>query len=314
MTARMLLAVALAALLTPAAVQADDRPAALTGPLAQDYDPAPALWKLADADTTIYLFGTIHLLPEGFRWRNAQLDAVVAEAETLVVESTEDDAMASLEAFGPKMRAMAESRLPTSQRLHPALRDKWRAMVEMSGLQFEAVDAVPLPLAMMEFGFGGAAAGPSSYDYGVETVLEAEFAASGRPIESIEHHGAVMLSLMRIDDAGMLRDLEADLAQWSGKADAGPADAQPMDWTMEHDWARGRVAETFDLGLGSGKVGAAFQRALLAKRNEAWALWLDNRLDRPGTALVAVGAGHFEGRGSVHDFLAARGLAAERIN
>ena len=28
----------------------------------------PALWKVADADTTIYLFGTIHLLPKGVEW------------------------------------------------------------------------------------------------------------------------------------------------------------------------------------------------------------------------------------------------------
>jgi hypothetical protein len=37
-------------------------------------EPRPALWLLADADTRIYMFGTIHVLPPGFRWRSAALD------------------------------------------------------------------------------------------------------------------------------------------------------------------------------------------------------------------------------------------------
>jgi len=36
----------------------------------------PALWKVADEDTTIYLFGTIHLLPKGIEW----YDGAVATA------------------------------------------------------------------------------------------------------------------------------------------------------------------------------------------------------------------------------------------
>ena len=39
----------------------------------------PALWKLADSDTTIYLFGTIHLLPKGTEWRTAKFDAALGQ-------------------------------------------------------------------------------------------------------------------------------------------------------------------------------------------------------------------------------------------
>ena len=34
---------------------------AATEPVAAD---GPALWKVADEDTTVYLFGTIHILPQ----------------------------------------------------------------------------------------------------------------------------------------------------------------------------------------------------------------------------------------------------------
>ena len=47
-------------------------------PQAAEARGAPALWSVSDADTTVYLFGTIHLLPENFKWRTAKFDKAVA--------------------------------------------------------------------------------------------------------------------------------------------------------------------------------------------------------------------------------------------
>src|SRR3954447_26247072 len=51
----------------------------------------PALWEVSDPDTTIYLFGTIHLLPPNSQWRTSRLDAAVANAQELVVETIVDE-------------------------------------------------------------------------------------------------------------------------------------------------------------------------------------------------------------------------------
>ena len=302
------LSLASAALLPLAPAAAQDQPIYT---LAQDYAPAPAIWKLSDEDTTIYLFGTIHLLPEGFEWRSRRFNQIVREVDSLVLESSEEDALATVEALTPKMQAVSASRPRTSQRLAPSLRVKWRQMIESSGRVFDVVDAMPLALAMLGFDGGGDDSGPARHELGVESVLSAEFAASGRPVESIENHGAVLLSLMRMEDGPMLAELSTELEYWPGPMGGGAAMRQ--DWSMEHAWARGQIDPDFDLGMGNGKVGSAFQRVLLARRNEAWSYWLRDRLERPGTILVAVGAGHFEGRRSVHFFLDQRGLRAERI-
>src|SRR4051812_6363834 len=39
-------------------------------------EPHPAIWLLADADTNIYLFGTVHLLSPDLRWRSATFNRV----------------------------------------------------------------------------------------------------------------------------------------------------------------------------------------------------------------------------------------------
>src|SRR3569623_3423326 len=46
----------------------------------------PAMWKVSDADTTIYLFGTFHLLPQGRDWRTPAFDKALASSDELVME------------------------------------------------------------------------------------------------------------------------------------------------------------------------------------------------------------------------------------
>jgi uncharacterized protein YbaP (TraB family) len=70
------------------------------------------------------------------------------------------------------------------------------------------------------------------------------------------------------------------------------------------------MARTFDTEL---KKMPELRDALLVSRNVRWAQWLDDRLDRPGTILVAVGAGHLAGDESVQAMLRKRGLKVRRV-
>ena len=46
----------------------------------------PALWKVADEDTTIYLFGTVHALPEGVDWFSGPVADALTASDMLVTE------------------------------------------------------------------------------------------------------------------------------------------------------------------------------------------------------------------------------------
>ena len=48
--------------------------------------PGPALWKVADEDTTIYLFGTVHALPKDVPWMRGAIGPALAASDTLVTE------------------------------------------------------------------------------------------------------------------------------------------------------------------------------------------------------------------------------------
>ena len=102
----------------------------------------PALWAVADADTTIYLFGTIHLLPQNYQWRTAKFDQAVEESQQLVLETIIDDkdptkimsAMSSL-AFSPGLPPLAE-------RVPPAKRAALAEAVKKSGFPPKALDSM----------------------------------------------------------------------------------------------------------------------------------------------------------------------------
>jgi uncharacterized protein YbaP (TraB family) len=85
-------------------------------------------------------------------------------------------------------------------------------------------------------------------------------------------------------------DLGAMIAAWKA------GNAHRLAKLMNADEKDARLAET-----------------LLIGRNRNWAGWIKDRLGKPGTVFVAVGAGHLAGKGSVQDQLKGLGITAIRV-
>src|SRR5438132_1329238 len=108
----LLSALWLAAPLQAAPAPQAQRPAAIAQPQGE---PRPAIWLLSDADTRIYLFGTVHVLHPQLRWRSAAFNRVAHDAQELVLElSDQEMASAGLDAFA--MMRMTKS-VPVLQRV-----------------------------------------------------------------------------------------------------------------------------------------------------------------------------------------------------
>lgn len=263
----------------------------------------PALWEVSDPDTTIYLFGTIHLLPENYQWRTPRLDRAMASAQELVVETIVDDknpqklmqAMASL-GFANNLPPLVQ-RLPTSKR--PAL----EAAIKKSGMPVQALDRMKTWTAAIillggkfkELGLSG----------GVEGVLRNDFSTNGKPIGELESNVEQLSYFDRLPESAQRALLE-------GAID----DKQSMDSElggMLKAWSSGDVngiAKTFDRDL-AGTPELA--QSLIKQRNANWSKWIEQRLDKPGAILVAVGAGHLAGKDSVLEMLKKQGYKVRRL-
>jgi uncharacterized protein YbaP (TraB family) len=306
------LAATIALAASPAAAEhsAKDFAAKSAPAAAAQAEPRPALWLLADEDTRIYLFGTIHVLPPGFRWRSAALDKAVGESAELVVETYQAPGSENVDGLAGLNGFFGENKVPILQRVPRKNRKALKAAIAASGVPASAFDrmhswaaAMTLGIAQMlaEYGVEDPSEAP-----GVEDVLEQNFQSAGKPILSVENGEAVLASMSALPEAVQTELLLESIAP----VPAGGED-EPLG-VGEAEWVAGR-AEALDLESEAGFPPALFD-VLVRRRNAAWTQWLEERLKKPGTLLFAVGAGHLAGRESVQAMLAKRGLRVKRID
>ena len=73
----------------------------------------PALWVVKDHDTTIYMFGTVHLLKPGLSWFDEAVKDAFDKSDTLVMEIadvTDPEAMKAMEPLVKKYAADANGK------------------------------------------------------------------------------------------------------------------------------------------------------------------------------------------------------------
>jgi uncharacterized protein len=264
----------------------------------------PAMWKVADADTTVYLFGTIHLLPKGQGWRTPAMDEALAGADELVLEVADvDDMMASAQAMAKL--GLSPGLPPIAERVPESKRAALRAMIAESGYPEAAYDrmetwAAALPLLGVTFRRIGL--DPS---LGVEQQIGTPFRKSGKTVtglETVEQQLGYFDTLSEDAQRALLLSVVED-----------SADTKAQFRQMLDAWASGDlkgIARTFD---DETQMSPELKSALMSRRNATWADWLERRMEKPGTAFVAVGAGHLVGRDSVQAMLKKKGIRAKRV-
>lgn len=274
----------------------------------QDYMPAPAIWRIGDADTTIYLFGTIHQLPIGFRWRNPELERVIAASDVLLLETIVDFDETPEDALAPFLLPSG-TLPPLTLRIPPAQRPALKALLGMFPPEMaEKMNRMPswiaaIMLASLRGGMAGEIAGPGADDW-----LQRHFQRIGRQVEEIEDSTTVFRNVSAVPEEEQRQMLSLALSE--------PLDGRHDLDAMAHAWAVGDVSERSPLILAPGAMdpAGALNAPILDQRNTAWTDHLLLLLDtRTGTMLFAAGAAHFVGTGSVLDLLRARGIAVERV-
>jgi uncharacterized protein len=302
------------ALLTPA-IAATAEPVAKDG---FDYTPNPAVWRLSDADTTIYMFGTVHALPPQLKWRSPALEQIIGEVDELVLE-TVDDKEAKTDFLDDQMvEAMLAGvdRKPLLDRVAPANRATLDLVVKELKVPMDYLDLLPTWMVAFELFYSDASLEGVSTDHGVETVLEGVFGKAQKPVSGIEDAKAVNAALNALDEKEQLVALDQILTEIrTAPATSLLPDRVEGEIAFADDiaWARGDISKTGD-DMSPATLGQAYYEALLVNRNAAWTDWLAKRLDKPGKMLLAVGAAHLAGADSVQTMLAKKGLKVERIH
>lgn len=264
----------------------------------------PALWVVKDADTTIYLFGTVHLLPHDTDWQFPALHDALADSQTLYVEITDDDAtnMSAL-----VLRYGMDTTHPLTDLLSPSERGQLARAAQLADVPggTAALDVMRPWLAALTLTVAPLVKAGLDPAEGVDKQLRATMQAAGKPVHGLETAEqqirfladmpqALQLALLRStlrDTDRATVDLKALIEAWKNGDDAAIA-------RLENELMRREEPQLY--------------QRLLVDRNRAWAQRIEQLLKQPGTVFIAVGAAHLAGSDSVQAQLAHDGVTTQR--
>ena len=264
----------------------------------------PALWRVADEDTTIYIFGTVHALPPEIDWYSGPVKMALDSSEALVTEiDMSPEALARVPAI-----LQETAMLPEGTTVRSLMDDQERATFEATltdlGIPLNAFDQVEPWFAAIQLGnaaFARAGFDPSN---GTETVLERTVGdTKGRDaLETVEMQFAIFDELPVDAQVDYLIETAEQLDE-----------VAPFLESLVAEWSEGDVEALGDLMNEALEADPVLADRLLYARNANWAVWIDDRLDTPGTIFMAVGAGHLAGKQKLQDKLAERGIDIKRV-
>jgi uncharacterized protein YbaP (TraB family) len=262
---------------------------------------APGLWVVRSSTATVYLFGTVHMLPTTTRWQSPSIEHAMDQSDEIWTE-------ADTSSLPELVRLIRRYGLTQQGNLRTVLPKRYRARYDMqmssAGLSVDTFGHVKPWLA--ELLLTGGALKHARFGHGVETDLLAFAHRHSKMTPTFETADEQFAILADLPIEAQVRALELQLDGYSGTA--GDMNAMVRAWLAGDD----ALLDT----LSNQKLAATNERYfddVIVRRNEHFASSIVTRLQSTGTAFVAIGAAHLCGRDSVQAFLRNYGFKAERV-
>lgn len=263
----------------------------------------PALWKVSDDVSEIWIFGSLHSLSSRKTWRKQAIDDALSAAEEIWLEapsnlSADADALIAQHGFFPPSKSLA----PLLDR-----RDQGRlkSACILVRVPCETVERMRPWLAALTLGQANIEQILGEVAEPMDSVLEQEARQAGKPIyyfESVADQLDLYIQLPESEQIELLKLAFDDI-------DIGPPQLNELD----RAWLSGDV-ESFDhLSTRALKNAApSLYDALYRVRNVTWAQRIREHVRGPQTIMIIVGSGHMSGDTGLPELFRQWGFQVER--
>ena len=291
------------ALFQAPSVMAQPAPAAAAAATTQKA--TPAMWVVKDSDTTIYLFGTFHLMAPGIDWNHGKVKTAFESSDTLRLE------IANMEAEAPIIANLMASKgqLPPGKTIYDGLTEAQKSalgtIIAQSGFPPQAIQQMQPWMGSLILAMGLYQKLGLDPNQGVDKTLDGLARAANKPVEGFETGAEQIGFFANLTDQQQKAMLVSTIEDWD--------QATNMLNDMIDAWKTGNADKLGELMTTSLRTQPELAKLILTDRNERWAEWVSARMAKPGTVFVAVGAGHLSGPDSVQAFLKQKGIASSRV-
>ncbi|MBL8551766.1 MAG: TraB/GumN family protein [Hyphomonadaceae bacterium] len=264
----------------------------------------PAIWRVADADSEIWLFGTVHVLPPDTPWRTQKIDAAFRRADTIVFETDiGEGGRAELQQLY-RERGFDHSGATLASKLPPEERERLTRVAQRLGVSEAELAPMRPWFAALQLSLRFVLSRGQDLSSGVEQVLDADATRLKKRRAYLETGAQQIGFLADLPPAAELQFFASSLRQIEEEDESVEA--------MDQAWLNGETEEL--AGMLNGLIdeaGPEVREALIASRNRRWTDEIDGMLNGRGKVFVAVGAAHLVGADSVVAQLRARGRRVE---
>ncbi len=267
--------------------------------------PTPLMWVVKDADSTIYLFGSIHLMKPGTEWQAGQVGDAFARSESLWLELTDMDDQTKM--MGLVRQYGFDPSRKVTDGLTPEEIAKIEGILTAKGMSLQQI--MPMRKWMLSLVLLQLESARLGYDpmTGVDLTLlklarERQIPISG--FETAEDQMKMLAAGSEEEDLISLRQMLSEVGQADNTLDR-----------LFNAWKHGDEAGlNAEMNKFDAENDPALYQRLLVDRNAKWVPQIEQILAGKGTVFVAVGGGHLVGKDSVIAMLKARGITAEKVN
>lgn len=281
--------------------------AIMAAPAAAEEAAAPAMWRVTDADSEIYLFGTFHLLPETLRWTTPALDKAMEKTSYTMTEADTDSpaAQAKLSELVREL-GLNPPGVTLSSQLGPERARQFALVSERFGLSMKALEPMKPWLAMISLAVGIMQTQGYSGEAGAEKTILAKASAQNDKFAHLETAEFQIRALAGLSTEDWLADFERGLAQM--------ADFEGFSQRTLEAWRTGDLESIEEEMVGPMKTAApSAYKALFVDRNADWVSQIEKIMAGSDDYFIAAGAGHFIGEDGVVEMLKKKGYAVERV-
>ena len=258
----------------------------------------PLLWTVERGGKTLYLFGSIHLLPPQTKWKREEIDRAREVAQVFVFEAPLDEGGSAMMRFvdeGGKLKNGETLKDILPSQLHEDMEAAaWKVQYPPKLLATVRpwLAAVYLELyAYLKAGF-------SSY-YGIDHVIEQEAKERGAEFAYFESMAEQLSYFARLDRKTEIAYLKATVK--------GVLEEPELPFELLNAWAKGDTAQLSRLIDEGFKDVPQLRGQLLVARNRKWLPQVRRMIASDKTHFVTVGVGHLVGRDSLIAMLRAKG-------
>jgi uncharacterized protein YbaP (TraB family) len=264
----------------------------------------PALWRISDSHSEIWLFGTVHILPPTLKWEDGRIASAFKAADIVYFETPLDapaqaDIGALVARYGYNQRGVTLSSQLSAE-------DRVRLIRVCARFKLDPVLLEPARpwLAGVQLSVAATLARGQATQSGVDQVLDRDAQAQHKTrayFETAEQQVRFFADLPRDAEVQFLRSTLREIEQDSGEID-----------TLDQAWAHGDIkAITRDVNDMIKDSGPDIYAALIRDRNVRWANEIDHMMKGSGKIFIAVGAAHMVGADGVPALLRKKGYKVE---